>query len=336
MCLAYTYPELFHKMELLMSEKGVSVDQACLKVFQVRYRDFCNAVLTLYNLPEDVKRIISLKNSADSAIISIVKASNNLAAMLFGQRPGGKKVLKEAEKGIGKILGTADFSVPDLVRRTFKNDINVERFFSLSAEDVEMLVNILEWGKAVPMEVVGHISFGSALNASEIADPPEVLIGNFLTELVLCRKRHGDLNQVLMLAQEALFRCLLNSEIFIAFLNIKKQRIQGHSYVGTNLQMKARDFSVPIGDPGSLIVRCVRSGSPINLSHGSSGLGLPDKPFGKIPFQYVYMSPVIVKNRGVGLCFAGRMNGKGFNDRECVWVDQITEQIAAVFKSSGK
>ena len=63
-----------------------------------------------------------------------------------------------------------------------------------------------------------------------------------------------------MLAQEALFRCLPESEIFIAFL-IKGPRpmLQGKFYVGTVTDINARDFSVPMDQANSAIVQSLES-----------------------------------------------------------------------------
>lgn len=333
MSLANTFPERFHEMEMRINEKGMTVNQACLDVFQVRYDDICDAVLAFYHLPEDVERIIRKPKATDDPLILLVEESAAMAAMMFGDQLGGKNTLRKTEKRISKILDFPKFSIPDLIRQTFETDDNVKHFFNLGAEDVEIMVNILEWGKANPMEIVTHMDFGDALDSSAPVDTPEVLIGYFLTELALCRRRGGELNQLLMLAQEALFRCLLDSEIFIAFLSADKKSVQGRFYVGSTLHINAQDFSVPLNKSDSAIVECLRSLSSFQWQAGTLGLGLPYIPFGQMPFRYAYMSPILARNQAIGLCFAGRLKGDAFNDRECVWIDQIVDHIAAEFGS---
>jgi hypothetical protein len=183
------------------------------------------------------------------------------------------------------------------------------------------------------MEIVTHMGFGAALDSSEPVDKPEVLIGHFLTELALCRRRGGELNQLLMLAQEALFRCLLDSEIFIAFLSADKKLLKGRFYVGSTLHINAQDFSVPLNKSDSAIVECLQSLSSFHWQAGTLGLGLPYSPFGQMPFRHAYMAPILVRNQVIGLCFAGRLKGDGFNERECVWIDQIVDHIADAFAS---
>jgi hypothetical protein len=275
-----------------------------------------------------VEQIIRKPKPTEDPLILLVEESAALAAMLFGDQPGGKSALRKVEKRISKILNHPQFSVSDLVRHTFETDENVKDFFNLSAEDVEIMVNILEWGKANPMEIVSHMDFGAALDCPAPVDTPESLIGHFLTELALCRRRGGELNQLLMLAQEALFRCLPDSEIFIAFLSADKKREQDRFYVGSTLHVNAQDFCVSLNNYDSAIVECLRSPSSGHWQAGAVGLGLPYTPFGHMPFRCAYLSPIVARNQAIGLCFAGRLKGDGFNERECVWIDQIVDQIA--------
>jgi hypothetical protein len=84
----------------------------------------------------------------------------------------------------------------------------------------------------------------------------------------------------------------------------------------------------------SAIVRCLQSSSPCQWRAGASGLGLPYAPFGQMPVQHAYLSPIAVRNQAIGLCFTGRLKGEGFNERECVWIDQIVDHIAAGFSGA--
>ena len=54
---------------------------------------------------------------------------------------------------------------------------------------MEVMVNLLEWDNAKPMEVVTHMDFGSRLDNTDPVDTLEMMI-----------------NQLLVLAQEALLR----------------------------------------------------------------------------------------------------------------------------------
>ena len=219
----------------------------------------------------------------------------------------------------------------EMIRQTFESDDNIRHFFNLGVEDIEIMVNLLEWGKANPMKVITHLDFGSSLEKATVSETPDVLIGHFLTELALCRKRGGELNPMLMLAQEALFRCLPQSEIFLSFLSKDKQQLQGRFHVGNMLPRNAQAFMVSMDNIESAIVRCLKTQAAVGWQRGESGLGLPFSPFGQRPFHFVYMAPIVAQKQSIGLCFVGRSNDNAFNERECVWIDQIVEQVAAAF-----
>ena len=335
LALANTFPNRFQKMDHLINAKEFTINKACLNIFQVRYDDICKAVMAFYRLPEDLERIILKPESADDPLIALVDESAILAAMLFGEREGGKETIRKAEKRIGKLLGHPHFSVPDLIRNTFQSDDNVKAFFNLSAEDVEIMVNILEWGKANPMEIVSHMDFGPTIDTAMPEETPESLIGHFLTELALCRKRGGEINQLLMLAQEALFRCLPDSEVFMAFVNTAQPPVlQAKFYVGTQMHINAQDFSISITKSDSAIVQALQLRSPRQWTKGPLGLGLPYAPFRQMPFKHAYLAPIVARSRAIGLCFVGRLADSPFDERECVWIDQIVDHIAVGFKGN--
>ena len=333
MILANSFPYKFHAMETRIWEQEMTFNQACLEIFEMNYDDFCKEVLALLNMPDDVVAMICRPSAASDPMRLLVEESDHLAAMLFGDQESGKSQLKESEKRISKIMGSEAFSVPDLLRHTFASDGNIKHFFNLEPDDVEMMINLLEWGKASPMEVVARMDFGSSIGSFEQTDSPEMLIGHFLTELALCRKRPFVFSQLLMLAQEALFRCLPDSEIYIAFSCDKTEVVRGIAYVGKSLQTDAKHFTVPMSRSDSVIVQCIKSMLSIYWHSGSLSLGLPYDSFGKEPFQHAYLCPIVIGNRCIGLCFVGRFKGEGFDERERVWIEQVTEHFASAFKT---
>ena len=98
--------------------------------------------------------------------------------------------------------------------------------------------------------------------------------------------------------------------------------------------VNAKDFTIPMKKSDSAVIQCIQSLVCKYWQTGDAGLGLPFAPFGKIPFRYAYLSPIVVRNQGLGICFTGRLKGEGFNDRECIWIDQIVEHISAAFATT--
>ena len=194
-----------------------------------------------------------------------------------------------------------------------------------------MLISILIWGKASPMKIVSNISLGVSFDEPELVDAPEALIGYFLTEIELCLRGKEDLNEIFMLSQEALFRCLKSAEVFLAFQSADKEMIQGRFYAGTLANICAQDFYINARNTESSIINCFSKKLPAFWNTGDPSLGLPYHPFGRINFKQVYLSPVVVRNQSIGICFVGRIDESEFNEREIVWIDNIVAKISKAF-----
>ena len=65
-----------------------------------------------------------------------------------------------------------------------------------------MMVKALEWGKGNPAQMAGKVAFGDALTEEEEREDPDILIGQFLTDLMIICRKDTEINQILMLAQE--------------------------------------------------------------------------------------------------------------------------------------
>ena len=66
------------------------------------------------------------------------------------------------------------------------------------------MVKALEWGKGNPAQIAGKVVFGDALSEEEKHDDPDLLIGQFLTDLMIACGKNSEINQILMLAQKVL------------------------------------------------------------------------------------------------------------------------------------
>ena len=129
-----------------------------------------------------------------------------------------------------------------------------------------MMVKALEWGKGNPAQIAGKVTFGDALTEEEKPEDPDSLIGQFLTDLMIACRNNTEINQVLMLAQEGLYRCLIGTEIFTTFFN------------------KSKTEKIDLNEPGALDVIlceeprpqiCTREYDPVcaTLKDGSTRTG---------------------------------------------------------------
>ena len=94
----------------------------------------------------------------------------------------------------------------------------------MEKDDVDMMVKALEWGKGNPAQITGKVGLGDPLSEAEELDDPDLLIGQFLTDLMIACRKDLEINKILMLVQEILFRCLIGTEVFTAFFDKEKNK----------------------------------------------------------------------------------------------------------------
>lgn len=214
LALANTYPRKFKKMEKLIIDKNISNNKACQEVFGVEYDEICKALTNMYNLPDKVAKVLLNDDDPTDPTVALIRESGHISNMLFSNKLGGEKAMGKIETHIKKILKTDQFNISDFIKDTCEQDANVTRFFNMEKDDVDMMVKALEWGKGNPAQIAGKVTYGDALTEQEKPEDPDLLIGQFLTDLMIACRKNTEINQVLMLAQEALYRCLIGTEIF--------------------------------------------------------------------------------------------------------------------------
>jgi HD-like signal output (HDOD) protein len=335
LALANTFPKKFKEMEKLISEKNVSNNKACQEVFGVEYDEICKALTNIYNLPDKVAKVLRNDDDANDPLIALIRESGHISNMLFSNNLGGEKAMGKTEARIKKILGTNEFNISDFIKDTCEQDANVARFFNLEKDDVDMMVKALEWGKGNPAQIAGKVTFGDALGEEETPEDPDLLIGQFLTDLMIACRKHTEINQVLMLAQEALYRCLIGTEIFTAFFNKSKTMMTGRFYAGKDTLLKAEDFNISMININSPIVKSInnKETAVFDLTERSFQISLLKS---QSHYKNAMISPIITIYLVIGAYFIARANDIPFSEKEIAWFEQIVIYVGQAFENSKK
>jgi hypothetical protein len=289
----------------------------------------------IYNLPDKVAKVLRNDNDSNDPLIALIRESGHISNMLFSNNRGGEKAMGKTEARIKKILRTDEFNISDFIKDTCEKDANVARFFNLEKDDVDMMVKVLEWGKGNPAQIAGKITFGDALAEEEKPEDPDLLIGQFLTDLMIACRKHTEINQVLMLAQEALYRCLIGTEIFTAFFNKSKTMMTGRFYAGRDTRLKAEDFKISMIDNNSPIVKSInnKETAVFNLTERSYQISLLKN---QSHFKTAMISPIITMDLVIGAYFIARANDSSFSEKEIAWFEQIVIYVGHAFENSKK
>lgn len=333
LAMANTFPKRFKDMEKLIVEKKFSHNEACRQVFDVKYDEICKSLVNIYNLPDKVAKVLREDIEVNDPVVNLVRESGHLSNMLFGNGLGGEKAMKEIEKRIKKLLKIESFSISDFIKDTCEQDANISIFFHMEKDDVEMMVKALEWGKGNPAQIAAKIPFGDALIEEEEQTDPDVIIGQFLTDLMIARSKKNEINQILMLAQEALYRCIIGTEVFTAFLDRTKTKMIGRFYAGNDSSVKAQDFIIGMNNTSSPIIKSIKNKETSQLGPTNKLLKIPklQKHFRS---KTSIFSPIISRNKVIGLYFLARAADTPFSEKEIAWFEQIVMYVGQVFELS--
>jgi len=329
MALANTYPEEYKRMTCIITEIQHTEDNACLEVFGASYKMLCQVLAEVYNLPGTITEVLT--GSSSGKIISIINEATAMANMLFSDTPGGKEELQATEQRVRNLTCNPNFSVPKFIQKTCNQDGNMKTFFNMEKDDIEIMVKLLEWGKVNPASVASRMNFEAE---DEEKECPDVLIGHYLTEMMMIRKREGDLNKVLMLGQEALYKCLPDSYIFMSFIEVKLSCIKAKFYAGDDPKVKAADFKVSLNKTKSPLINCLKSASFMKWAVGEGDLALPMLTHNTMELNHAIFAPIMVGSSPIGLYFAGRKKSEPeFTSNEEIWLEEIAEQVGRTFES---
>lgn len=334
LALAYTFPEKFQTMERLRREKTQSINKACREAFGADYHEICRGVAEIYKLPGRIEDVLLKRNKNDS-LLKLISESGNISDMLFGSRPGGKIEIAKIGERIQNILGEKSFSLTEFIKESCHEDKNIEKFFNLGEEDVEMMVNILEWGKDKPSQVISKLDMSKVLKDWEKQEDLETLFGRFMTELAMEKRKDLDINQVLMLAQEAMYRCL-QADIFTVFFDSSRELLRARLYAGNNTSINSGDFQIDVSKSYSPVLECVDKRKTISLNNNQRELGLADGISKQLHTRHALFSPILVGGKSIGLYFASRPEGKMFSERDQIWMEEIIDNVELSFEKFAK
>lgn len=331
MAIANAYPDKYQEIEALTRDGKCTYNQACSKILKVEYDELCRGLAEEYHLQGKAGEALHGQDSMDP-FVRLVREAEQISDMLFSERKGGREAIEKANGRIAKVLNKGPFSLPDFIVSSCQTDQNVQRFFNLEKDDVEMMVKVLEWGKGTPVEVTAKMAFGETLSADAVkGEDPETLIGHFFTELMMCQRKEGNVNQIIMLAQEALFRCIPSSEVFMAFLDARRDLLIGRFYAGKNPAVQASDFRFNIVQEKSPLIKCLASKASGTLDPAAQAQALP-LVAQRLNLKQAMYAPIIAMGKAIGLYFIGRIDiNQPFNEKEQAWFDQIVELVGNSF-----
>jgi HD-like signal output (HDOD) protein len=331
--LANTFPQRYKEAERIMAAEEITFDEACRRVFGVEYGVVRTTVLEHWRLLDQFRPSLADSGSDPSADArgKLIQKAGELADVLFGNSPGGETKFAEMEKDLGKLMDVESFSAGDFIHEASDRDDNIQRFFKLNAKDVEMMVKIAQWGRVSTAQIAASLTLGSAQSElDEGGEAPEISIGNYLTEMVTLSRRGEDINHLLLLAQEAAFRCLRPSHVILALLDTSQTTLRGRFSAGAKGKVQPSDLTVVMSRKDSPIVQCMQARASRRCE--VKGEGWDSQLIEATQARFVLMAPIVAHDRAIGLHFLARTDEPAFSKQEQSWCEAILGNLAFAFE----
>jgi HD-like signal output (HDOD) protein len=329
--LANTFPQQYKETERLLATEDLTFEQACQRVFGVEFSVIRKAVLAHWHLQDELQSAGHESEEDRAMRARLIDEAARLADMVFGNAQGGEEQLAQAEKRIGALLGVEGFSAGDLVRETSEHDANITRFFKLTPRDVDMMVKIVQWGRVSAAQIAASLTLGSAQQQLEEAgEAPEIAIGNYLTEMMRLCRRGADVNHLLLMAQEAAFRCVRPDHVILALLDPAQTLLRGRFHAGARGKILPSVVTVEMSRRDSPLVQCLLSRS------GWRGPVTPEA-WGKELLQetgarFALIAPILAHEKAIGLQLLTRSEEPAFSKQEQAWLEAITGNLGVGFE----
>jgi hypothetical protein len=179
-------------------------------------------------------------------------------------------------------------------------------------------------------QLAATLTYGMATQEmQEREQDPALIVGQYLTELVLNMRKTPDINRMLLTSLEAIYRCLRPESVLVAFINKETQRLEGRFVVGSSTVIHPREFRASLVDNQSPINQCLQTHQPVTLSVNPE---LPLPIFKKMNLQLIRLAPIVAGDNAVGLFILGREKLEPFTGQETLWLDAIVTNVSMGFE----
>lgn len=338
LALANTYPERAQEMERLLAGDELTLNQACYQVFQVSYDDICAAVAEVYRVPGKIRDAVLSESArarlANDPVLQLVEQASVLSDMMFGDRPAGAEGIAKVEQRLRKILRRHRFSLDDFIRKACVHDTNITRFFKLDDAAVDEMVARLKRGEKMPAEVIADLDLGQMEEEERLAreHAREATVDQFVEELEECVGQGAELNQVLMLAQETLYRCIDDAGVLVVFLDRHRRLLRGRFYTGNPPHVRAEEFRADAARADHLVVQYLfRPGVHCWMEGEQGELGVSPQFMRRAKLRALAFTHVKVDGNVIGMLVLARPEKRPYSDAEKALIARISRHVAAAF-----
>lgn len=333
--LANGYPALYAKMESLVSEKNYNIESASEEVFGIRFSEITKAIAEYWHLDDNMSHFSPSSGKNGEKRRVAVQLAVDVSDLLFGNRPTGPKAVGAVTEAIQKFLRKPDLSLPDFVGKAAHADPNIADFFNLSSEDMVMMTRIAEWGKVSSSDVANSLTNTREKQPPQppASDSPPLMMAHFLSELTLAIRDQYSFSDILMIAQEGVFRCIPCECVVILFVDRGRRFVQGRLYAGRKSGILANRCRVTLKPARVLAAQNLEGRDPEIIEIGPGVKVLDnDSLLRELQIHQVLMAPVQAGGQPIGQFLLCRKSDEPpFSADDQLWMSAITSHIGMSF-----
>jgi len=332
---AYYLPAEYARILKLAKERRLSLSTACLGVLLFTFEDLGGAITRYWGMPD---RVVESQRAAFPMSISATSANAHLlAAVSLGHSMTAAVYRSEPEAGAAQLKACLEDHYPWLpLKREEVDEILAQGIRgtqeSLASTGIRLNELRLQEQTRRVLEAMNGAS-GGQLPAQVV--PGSVEDGNTLERLTkevcaLVNSDSGfDLNTLILMVLEALFRGAGFGRVIFAFVNQDRTRIEGRIGLGEDADELIKQFKFRMsrgGGPVSAALIAKRSVVADAKREDTSQIG---PLFGCACFG---LYPVVVSDRVVGCIFMeSRKPRPSFKTRELRQFDRLRDALVSAF-----
>jgi len=338
LALRNAFPEKYREMEMMVWNEGRKIEQACESVFGVGYEELAVAMSEHWHLPESCRPGGAPTGLTAETCRQTVHVSAAMADLLFGNLPPGPQETERVVEQARALLRSDSFSLPEFVGAAAQEDANMESFFHLSQHDMIMMARIAEWGKVDAAQVAEALtgSYQRHDGARE-ADESPLAMSHFLSELMIAVHKRADVNTILMLAMEGVYRCLRPDCVIAAFVDRSRACLRGRFYAGRLPGVDAARYRAALKEADLPAIRNLRSSKTELVSAKSGPITPDDRLLLEMDIDSVLLAPIRSGDKAIGQFFLGRRTAAApFAADDLLSMIAIAGHVALAFEMSGK
>ena len=304
--LANGFPEQYQTFESLTVQKGYDIEQACKEVFGIYFHEIVAAIANYWHLDDkigtDLTPVMIAKRKR--AVELSVEASN----LLFGNLPTGHEPTAKLAESMQDLIKTPTISLPEFIGACTEGDPNMGDFFNLTSEDMVMMTRIAEWGKVSSTDVANTLTN----TRQKKPEPPTTEINAplgmalFLSELMLAIRDNYSCNDILMMAQEGIYRCISCECVFAAFLVPNSRMLQGRLYAGQRPGVAANRLRIQLDESSQAAKAIEQNETTLTTVDPQHKVLHDDRILYELGLYSILLAPIYANRKPIGAFVLGR------------------------------